>query len=165
MSSLYFLATHFNNKTWEENQKFIEKQKTKQNLYDINCVYGTPYPIKNSIKLNSWILMCEMNNETDKIMGIGLLKNNNIFKRYGIYDEGNYNRYIYTGKYHLTREILESYDKELIERLDILLFKGKSHSKRGIGFSLVSTKKITEEIKLKIKNMFITHYKKSNKDI
>lgn len=157
---LYFLATRFNNKTWEENQRFIEKQKERDPL--LNCVYGTPYPFKKSIEPNSSILMCEMNNETNKIMGVGLLKNNyHCFKRYDIYGDGNYNRYLYIGKYHLSRKLLEEYDKELIEKLEDLLFKGKSHSKRGCGFTLVSNKKITEEMKIKLKNMFIEYYKKS----
>lgn len=161
---LYFLATRFNNKTWEENQKFIEKKKVNNNNR-FECIYGTPYPIKSSIKLNSWILMCEMNNEINKIMGIGLLRNDYSAIRHGVYAEGNYNRYLYIGKYHLSREILDNYDKELIEEMDKLLFKGKSHIKRGTGFTLVSNKKITTEIKLKIKDMFIDYYKKSNKDI
>lgn len=161
---IYFLTTRFNNTTWEENQKFVERKKVKNS--DIKCIYGSPIPIKNTIEDNARLLMCEMNNETNKIMGIGLIKNNSSSLRsFGVYGDGNFNRYIYTGKHRLSREILETYDKELIEWLEELLFKGKSHLKRGNGFMEVSNKKITDDIKIRIKNAFSDYYRKCKRNV
>ena len=47
--------------------------------------------------------------------------------------QGNYNRYVFKGKYYINR--LEMVDKEedLMQAFDILCFKGNKHMKRGQG--------------------------------
>ena len=86
-----------------------------------------------------------MNNSENKIQGIGLIKNHpQTDKYYNIHGEHNYNRYIYKSNYHMDRETLLRYNEELVNLLDNILFKGKSHLKRGFGFTAI-TEKLTKK--------------------
>ena len=88
------LTSRFNNDTWDENCKYREKNVT------ISCVYGSPQRIAEKVPLNSIVFVIEMNNQTNKIMGIGLIRNSiSIDKYYRVYNTGNYNRYVYMSKY------------------------------------------------------------------
>jgi len=70
-------------------------------------------------------------------MGIGLFKNKIYRKRIKIYDWGNYNRYIYKGKYRLDKKELTEEEAKIIRVLEILLFKGSRHFKRGQGITVL----------------------------
>jgi len=58
-----------------------------------------------------------MNNSTNKIEGIGLIQNRLILdKNYRIYDDMDYNRYIYRGSKHLAAsQITDEYDMRVIK--------------------------------------------------
>jgi hypothetical protein len=120
------MVTRFNNTTWEENKRWRET-----NEYE-GCVYNSPVYIKEIVPLMITIYVIEMNNDTNKILGIGKIINKVYTdKKYNIYEERNYNRYTYRGS---TR--IETTD-EKIEKLQKRLFKGKSHLKRGQGITQV----------------------------
>ena len=73
-----------------------------------------------------------MNNETNKIEGIGKIVNYvHTDRKYKVYSDNNYNRYTYYGKVRINREMIKN--KEKLEKLEERLFKGKSHIKRGQG--------------------------------
>ena len=76
-----------------------------------------------------------MNNDTNKIMGIGIIKNWLYTRQCRIYRDRNYNRYIYRGKPYITREeMLQLHNNDgekMVECLEKLLFKGYQHLKRG----------------------------------
>ena len=79
------------NKTFQENENY----KNNNNL--IGCIYGSPTKISDKILPDTSILVLEMNNSTNKIEGIGYIKNK-IFideKKIKIYNDNNYNH-----KYH-----------------------------------------------------------------
>jgi hypothetical protein len=78
-----------------------------------------------------------MNNTTNKIEGIGLITNKNILdKPYRIYDDMDYNRYIYKGNKRIKVEsISDEYNKRVISVLEQLLFKGERHCKRAQGIT------------------------------
>jgi hypothetical protein len=90
------------------------------------------------------ILMIEMNNEQNQIAGFGMLinKRNTDRDRNLIYEDRNYNRYVYKGELRADREWLLSTNQSLIEKLEILIFKGKDHIKRGVGFTSIPKKKL-----------------------
>lgn len=127
--------TYYENKRWRENNKYL------------GCIYNTPKQIKSNIPLTMNIIIFEMNNSINKIVGIGLIKNSVVCDRYyKIYTDQNYNRYSYKGKYRIDieelREIISERLRETnincenikwIEKLELLLFKGKTHFKRGHG--------------------------------
>ena len=131
MSSTYIATTRFNNETYSQYKGY--KKKTKIG----GCLYGTPIKIKESIPLDSYIYIIEMNNSTNKIIGIGLIKNKNLLsKYYRIYDNQDYNRYTYRGKYWIdTSNITDIYFQKVINVLETLLFKGATHLKRGQGIT------------------------------
>ena len=153
------VTIRYNNQTWEANKNYRLKKKLK-------CIYGSPFGLTERIELNSPIFVIEMNNELNEIMGIGLIKNLPITdKIYKIQEDRNYNRYVYIGEYHISREILENYNPFLIYALDEILFKGKTHSKRGSGLTKIPEKVLKLDvckdidIKKEIRQIFVHHFR------
>lgn len=153
------VSTRFNNETWEQNINFRKKYNYS------GCIYGVPQPMSNKIKLNSPVFVVEMNNSINKIEGIGLLKNNiYLDKYYKVYNAGDYNRYTFKGKYRINRDELLNINSKLVELLDYILFKEKTHLKRGIGFTSIPDKLLNHEkchefdIKNEIKNLFVRFF-------
>jgi len=155
---VHLFSTRFNDMTWEQNMIY----RTKNN---IKCIYGIPYEISSKIFVDDDIFVIEMNNSKNRIEGIGLIKNRMCNdKYYKIYQDGNYNRYIYKGKFHLTRDELLNSNEELVRILDYILFKEKTHLKRGSGFTTVSNKLLNHSIcenmniMRTLKNIFIESF-------
>jgi hypothetical protein len=159
------LSTRFSNSTWNENISY-------RNKTDIRCIYGSPQEMSPRILYDSVVYIVEMNNSTNKIEGIGMVKNHPCAdKYYSIYSDGNYNRFIYKSDYYLDRETIMRYNIVLVEALDYILFKEKNHLKRGIGFTTITQKIINnknhekyklldiQKIILVIKNCFIQEYR------
>ena len=114
-----------------------------------------------------------MQNDINKIMGIGIIENrtaSEVYRiprtpkhsshndvpdlpqqqqqqpqqqpqriKFKIFEDNNYNRYIYTGnEFYISREELEREpEMQSIVELESLLFKGSRHSKRGSGLSKI----------------------------
>ena len=154
----YIAGTRFNNLTYKENIDYRNKNQEE-------VIYGAALKIRNIYSHGSLIFVAEMNNETNKIEGIGLIKNLLVSdKRHKIYENNDYNRYIYRGKYWLNRNQIENFDKEIIEILDNILFKGKSHLKYRTGITIITEKLFTHwnyelrTLKNKIKYLFIEYF-------
>lgn len=131
---LYIATTRFDTETWKENCNY----KSKHNIDGV--IYGTNIRIRCSHSAGSLFFVIEMNNQTNKIEGIGLIRNQLVLdNRYNIYSNGDYNRYIYKGDYWLSRDKVVYYDKDLVDIFEQILFKGKSHLKRQSGISVVSS--------------------------
>lgn len=159
------VSTRFNNETWFQNQENRRKRK-------LGCFYGSPQEMSPKISYNSPVFVVEMNNSINKIEGIGLIKNKpEADKYFRMYTDANFNRYIYFGNYHITRDILIEYNELLVDALDDILFKGYTHSKRGAGFTTVPEKLLKLEIyqdlniKKSIKEIFIHYFKERLKNI
>ena len=155
---LTILITRFNNETWIENSE----NRIKRN---IPCIYNSPIVISETISLNSKIFVIEMNNSTNKILGIGFIKNKmEIDKYYKIHKDANYNRFTYIGNFHIDRDTLMTYNSKLVNVLEEILFKGYTHTKRGCGFTKISKKVLQFEIckhmnlKKEIKEIFLSHF-------
>ena len=153
------VTTRYNNETWEANYN----NRIKRNL---SCLYASPHEMSPKIDLNSPVFVIEMNNSTNKIEGIGLIKNmSKTDKYYNIQRDANYNRFIYIGNYHLSRQVLEDYNPLLVYILDLILFKGYTHSKRGAGFTTIPEKVLKfdvcegMDIKKEIKQLFLYHFR------
>lgn len=125
-------TTRFNNETFQENSYYRDLIKNSN-----GCLYGSPMKIKKTIPQDAYIYVIEMNNSKNKIEGIGFIQNKiYIDKIYRIYNERDYNRYIYKGKFRLdVNDIKDEYYKKVIYVLEQLLFKGDKHSKRGQGIT------------------------------
>ena len=126
-------TTRFNEKTWLENQRL------RSRLNWPGCLYGSP--VKNSVLINKGqpMFILEMYNPENKITGIGLIRNTlELENPVRIYEDNNYNRYIYKGKWRVDRADLTHTEEVNMHILDILLFKGSRHMKRGQGITSVS---------------------------
>lgn len=128
-------CTRYNNSTWSEN---VEWRRQNNMLH--GCIYGSPQQMAPCVQFNSWVFIIEMNNETNKIMGVGMVRNNTLptCRRFQVYNDGNYNRYTYMGKRRIDRAELDEnrHTRIIFEILDTLLFKGAWHSKRGGGITI-----------------------------
>lgn len=163
---MFTIATdRFNNETWESSKLYRLRK-------GFACIYAPPCRISSSIDINSPIFVIEMNNSINQIIGIGLIKNKVITdKVYKVQPDSNYNRYIYIGDYHISREILEHYNPHLVFVLEEILFKGYTHSKRGAGITKLPEKvlklEICKEIDIKkeIRDIFIMHFRDKKSQI
>jgi hypothetical protein len=66
-------------------------------------------------------------------MGIGLVRNHPITGKYLVYEQGNYNRYIYAGRMRIDRMDMNEEELIILKLLEGICFKGVNHSKRGQG--------------------------------
>jgi hypothetical protein len=153
------VTTRFNNETKESNYFYRKK-------HNLPCLYCSPSEITYQISYNSPIFVIEMNNSTNKIEGIGLIKNNYESKKYcKVHNDGNNNRYIYKGNYFLDRNLIENYNSNLVFIIEEILFKGKTHSKRGSGLLRIPEKVLKleicqgKDIKKEIKDLFIYEFR------
>ena len=159
-----FVTNRYNNETWETSYT----NRIKRN---IPCIYCSPIELSSKICYNTPVFVIEMNNSTNKIEGIGLIKNNPEKKYYKVHNDGNYNRYIYIGNYHINRETINNYNPELVYVLEQILFKGYTHSKRGAGMTCIPEKVLKLDIcqginiKKEIKQIFISHFREKIKEI
>lgn len=137
---MYYLATtRFNQDTLQQNINWREKNQWN------GCIYGTPMKISEKIPYGSTMFILEMNNDINKIVGIGVIKNNISKSKLKeksdhsirIYKWGNYNRFIYKSKYRIDRSDFTRDEEKIINILDVLMFKGSRHLKRGQGITRV----------------------------
>ena len=169
MKRFYIVTTRFTNKTWEENKQWKERNKWQ------GCVYGVPSLISNYSKIphEAIIYVIEMNNDTNQIMGIGALRNKaNFMVKPRIYKEHSYNSYIYRDKFaHITRKKLvarSKFYKTFVDHLEKMLFYGKSHMKRGQGFTSIKIKwerKKNKLISLPINPRYFSYFIKKLLDL
>ena len=123
----YILTSRFNNRTWDENTHF------RKNNGKLGCIYCAPMPITSEIPIDSILFILEMNNDTNKIMGVGMIRNHPICNKYFVYENGNYNRYVYVGKHRIDRNEMSEDEDKIMRVFDILCFTGNKHMKRGHG--------------------------------
>ena len=130
------LSSRFSNDTWKENERYRTKHNT------IGCIYGCPLRISSkALHINASAYVLEMNNTTNRIEGVGVIRNYaNFDQPPWIYNENNYNRYIYAGKYRMDRDELIRYNMDLVDAIEAICFKGKTHLKRGAGLTVVPKK-------------------------
>ncbi len=127
-------TTRFNTLTWNENCKMRETNKS------VKCIYAAPIQISSRVSLDRNVFVLEMNNDEDRIMGIGLIKNHPIVGKYSVYSIQNYNRVIYIGKWRIGREEMTENELEILRVFEAVCFKGINHSKRGQGITILPIK-------------------------
>jgi hypothetical protein len=157
MPNVYLATTKFNNQTYLENKHYKINNAIK------GCIYGTNMQINEKYKQPSYLFVIEMNNETNKIEGIGYISNIPETKKHNIYLNDNFNRYSYKGNYHLNRTEIPEH---LVAIFDTILFKGKSNLKRISGISVITQKLFShwteynhDHILYELKTLFLNHIK------
>ena len=151
----------FNNETLVRNYEYRIKHGFK-------CIYSCPSELSPKIPYNTPVFVIEMNNSTNKIEGIGLIKNKPETKKYyKVHSDGNTNRYTYIGDYFMDKSTIYDYNSPLVYALEEILFKGKTHSKRGSGLTIIPEKVLKFDVceginvKKEIKELFIYHFRES----
>lgn len=133
------MSTRYNNANLEQLNVFREKNPDEYG--PTKAIYCAPIRIKESIPVNETLIVLEMNNDTNEVIGIGLVKNYVwANKKYKIYEDMNYTRYIYKGKYRIPRAQMSEQEEKYMKIFDVILFKGKTHVKRGQGITEVPDK-------------------------
>lgn len=154
---LNIATMRFNDDTWNQNCEWRITNEWR------GCVYGTPTKMKASIPIGGLVVILEMNNDKNKIVGLGLVKNYlALDRKYNIYKWGNYNRYTYKSHYRIDRKDLTLEEEIVLLVLDMLVFKGYKHIKRGQGIIclpewILNNKKI--DFRKKIREMFLSRFK------
>jgi hypothetical protein len=159
-------TTRFNNKTYQENRIFLET--TKDIPQKVKCLYNCSIPIASTIPVFSNLFVLEMNNETNQIMGIGLIKNQSPeYNKYPIYSDPKYNQYSYQGSYRIDRSELTEPELAIVRVLEAWCFRGRRHLKRLQGIKafpydiLYDHKTTTDhDIVIEIADMFKTRFLK-----
>lgn len=133
----------------------------------IKCVYGSSKIVSEMVVMDSVMFILEMNNDKNKIMGIGLVRNTvqeaaaTVGRRlFNIHSDGNLNRYVYVGSRRISREEMTNEEDEVFLALDIICFYGTSHMKRCHGITMfpldiVSKCKSVIDLPEYMKNMFL----------
>lgn len=127
----YIATTRFNKLTWQQNQEYRDKHK-------IPAIYPIDIKIRHIYPYGAYMCVVEMNNDTNKVEGIGVIANALCHETHNIYSNYTYNTYVYKAKHWISREQIELFDPEIIETLDTILFKGRSHLKRQSGISVLT---------------------------
>jgi len=147
-------TVRFNNKTYLENFSWKQRKNHK------GCAYGLDKPLSKNIPKGKYIYIIEMNNDINKIMGIGKIKNQIVYSnRSRMYKEHRLNQYIYKSPDFISRnDIIKTQPKAsiVIKFLENILFYGYKHFKRGQGCVILPWNRI-----LTIENNKI-EYNKSN---
>lgn len=126
----YLMTSRFNNKSFSEMREYCRDSKSAK------VVYGTPKEITMYVPRNAIMFILEMNNDENRIMGVGLVKNNPYPNKHVIYEDGNWNRYNFMGKHRIDRDELTEDEEWIFKALDIICFTGCRHQKRNQGITI-----------------------------
>ena len=136
-------SVRFNNKTYLENIKWKQRKQHQ------GCAYGLDKPLCKNIPSKKYIYIIEMNNDINKIMGIGKIKNQVVYSnRSRMYKEDRLNKYIYKSSSFISRnDIIKSKEKAkiVLRFLENILFYGYKHFKRGQGCVIIPWDRILTE--------------------
>ena len=126
----YLMTSRFNNKSFSEMREYCRDSKSAK------VVYGSPKEISMYVPREAIMFVLEMNNDENRIMGVGMVKNNPYPNKHIIYDEGNWNRHNFMGKHRIDREDMNEEQEWIFKALDIICFKGCRHQKRNQGITI-----------------------------
>ena len=150
------MTTRFNTETWQQREQWLLKHE------ESGSIFGSPIRIKENVL--STMIVLEMHNDENQVKAISLAKNKIWFdKKYKIYKDYNYNRYVYKGRYRLVLDSIQltSLDKKIIAIFNQLLFKGACHFKRAQGITAVPNWIMNNNIidfNKHFKDLFMRHY-------
>ena len=147
--SYELMTTRFTDETFQQYQRYKNNHQIDGSLY--NVAYYLRF---NTVKLNVPMIILEMNNTQNKLMGMGLVLNQfQDMNKHDIYTDINYNRYTYQSKYYISfAEYSPDWKyvpdlktvRKVIFALETVCFFGKTHIKRGAAFTRVPTKLLSK---------------------
>lgn len=125
MSGTVIVTTRFNVATFNENKTYRQSMTPPQ-----ACIYSSSHPVAVDIPADKEIIVLEMNNETNTIMGIGRIFNVPIYNKYKVHNDNKYNVFSYIGTSRIDRNEMSEMEEDIMKVFDILCFKGKRNLKR-----------------------------------
>jgi len=133
----YLMTIRYSNQTHSEMKTYCEKNRGKA----IKCVYGCPKPISDCVIRDSVLFVLEMNNDENRIEGVGMIRNTlqePVVKSrtFQIHEDGNLNRHVYIGSKRIDRSEMTEYEESVMAAFDIICFKGRNHQKRCHGITI-----------------------------
>ena len=142
-------TTRFNTQTYEENRRYKLRGREEDDDESINwehtALYGSMTLMPINAPTNKYLIVLDMNNTTNRIMGMGLVKNllaKN--QRLRIHENPCFNEYTYKSNFYVSFEHLDKEKQDYIhEHFERVLFYGKGHLKRGCGFMRFPLKRLT----------------------
>lgn len=138
---MYIGTVRFNNETYIENYRWRYRNKYK------GCIYSLRHRTSKVFPPFCKILVIEMNNTINQIMGIGYLYNHlRLSHKEKIHENVYQNRYIYKGEKRVDREDL---DPEILKLLEFLVFKTSGHYKRNRSIIQLPLRRLGKQIKKK----------------
>lgn len=152
-------TTRFNNVTWAENESYRKRYP------ELGCIYATPVRNSEQIADDAIIIVLEMNNDKNQIIGIGMIRNHVYIKKYRVYSNENYNRYAYLGKHRIDRAEMTEKEEEIMKVFDILCFTGPRHMKRLPGMRQFPIDMLYKCSKILDLNQFVVQMFKTRLDI
>jgi hypothetical protein len=81
-------------------------------------------------------MVLEMNNDENRIEGVGMVRNTIQDRAFQIHDDGNLNRFAYVGTRRIDRKDMTEREEQIFAAFDIICFKGFNHQKRGHGITI-----------------------------
>jgi hypothetical protein len=120
----YLMTTRFNNNTHDQMMEYCSKSAK------IRCAYGSFTRMASYLPQDVVMFVLEMNNDKNKIMGIGMIRNTLSTKQHFVYNEDVYNTFTYIGSKRIDRTEMTEIEEGVMEICDKVCFKGVSHQKR-----------------------------------
>jgi hypothetical protein len=150
------MTSRFSAETIYQNAHYREQVKK-------GCIYCSPTPISQNIPDGSVLFVIELNITENRVEGIGMIKKKIPHNYIPVYENGNYNRFVYMGDYRISRNEMRDKEEQIMQFFDIICFRGKFHMKRGGGITqfprIVEDRcKKVEDLLAFIKNMFKIRY-------
>ena len=140
-------TTRFTTETYEENRAY------KQNILDgfQGSLYSTTLPFPVNASLSKYFFVLDMNNTTNKLMGVGFVKN--ILakdQKIRVHKRQGFNLNIFKSDFYISLDSMGSLEKGgrslwktyIAKEFETYLFYGKSHMKRGGAFTRFPLKKM-----------------------
>ena len=148
MTELY--VTRFTDDTLRENQNYCPGRD----------IYNSPVMISKNVQYGSNLMVVEMNNSSNRIIGISVVKNRIKGTHiHNIHADRNYNRYSYSVIRRISIDDMSAGERQVVTFLESVCFKGKTHIKRGQGMSKINERLFNRcrallDVPLFVKKMF-----------
>jgi hypothetical protein len=159
----YVMTTRFSTETWKQHREFMDMGLAGRGVHACYCspmgistqivdvcvassasesvsvsaVATVDSSVNASSNINSIkLLVLEMHNDLNRIMGIGAVFARSHYHRYAMYSDNKYNVCAFMGPYRIDRTEMTPEEEAVLVMLDALCFRGKRHMKRLRGLTL-----------------------------
>ena len=127
----YLMTSRFSTATLAENARYRAAEGAA-------CVYSVPAVVDSHfVPLGALMFVLEMNNDTNRIEAVGLVRH--AMPRYrarDVYEKSVHNVFSYVGSQRLARAEMDAAEERAMRALDLLCFGGSRHQKRLKGLQL-----------------------------